>query len=74
MSASSSGSLTQDNPPMHREQNPFVKAIGTQRKDFSFVTSVRKEVINIIEPYRYKLKKFEERMRYLERFAVEQAH
>ena len=74
MSASSTGSLTADDPPMKRRENPFVKAIGTHRKDFSFVTSVRKEVICIVEPLRHNLRKFEERMKYLEQFAVEQAH
>ena len=29
LSASSNGSLTADEPPMHRKKNPFVKAIST---------------------------------------------
>ena len=71
MSSSSDGSITADMPPESRGRNPFVKAISSQRKDFNFVTMVRKEVINIVEPFRHKIRKFEKRLAYLERYTIE---
>jgi hypothetical protein len=41
-----------DNP--HEHINPFVKAIKDQRLDYSYVTSLRKEVIQLIEPFRVR--------------------
>ena len=39
----------------HQEHiNPFVKAVKDQRLDFSYVTSLRKEVIQLIEPFRIR--------------------
>lgn len=32
--------------------NPFVKAMKDQRLDYNYVTSLRREVINIVEPFR----------------------
>lgn len=39
---------------MNEHVNPFVKAIKDQRLDFNYVTSLRKEVIQLIEPFRVK--------------------
>ena len=33
----------------------MIKAIGTQRKDFEYVTNLRREVIEIVEPFRSKV-------------------
>ena len=52
LSPSSSGSVLAGERPPEREFNPFVKAISSQRKDFSYVTQLRKEVIHIVEPFR----------------------
>ncbi len=41
-----------DNPNEHI--NPFVKAIKDQRLDYNYVTSLRKEVIELIEPFRVR--------------------
>jgi hypothetical protein len=38
----------------HEHINPFVKAIKDQRLDFNYVTSLRKEVIQLIEPFRVR--------------------
>lgn len=42
----------EDNPVEHI--NPFVKAIKDQRLDFSYVNSLRTEVIQLIEPFRVR--------------------
>jgi len=58
MSPSSQGSvetLTAKRP------NPLIKAVATQRKDFNFVTNLRREVIEIVEPYRSKVIDYERR-------------
>jgi hypothetical protein len=41
--------------PNHKKPNPLIKAIGTQRKDFDYVTNLRREVIEIVEPFRSKV-------------------
>ena len=51
LSASSDGSVA-DPYGGSRKHNPFIKAISSQRKDFSYVTQLRKEVIHIVEPFR----------------------
>ena len=54
-----------------REFNPLMKAIGQQRKDFKYVTALRKEVIQIVEPFRAKVLTFDDRIRFLEKVAIE---
>lgn len=71
LSASSTGSMPAAERPPEREFNPFVKAISSQRKDFSFVTQLRKEVIQIIEPFRNKVLTFDERLVLLEKAMTE---
>ena len=66
LSASSTGSL----PPCS-EYNPFVKAQGQQRKDFSYVTNLRKEVIQIVEPYRTRVLTFDDRIGALEKIVLD---
>ena len=66
LSASSTGSL----PPCS-EWNPFVKAQGQQRKDFSYVTNLRKEVIQIVEPYRTRVLTFDNRIQKLEKIVID---
>jgi len=43
-----------------------MKAIGSQRKDFSYVTNLRREVIQIIEPYRTRVLNAEKRQEVFE--------
>ena len=52
LSPSSNGSI---GTPRHKRPNPLIKAIGTQRKDFEYVTNLRREVIEIVEPFRSKV-------------------
>ena len=66
LSNSSTGSL----PPCS-EYNPFVKAQGQQRKDFSYVTNLRKEVIQIVEPYRSRVLTFDDRIGALEKIVLD---
>ena len=56
---------------MPRKYNPFVKAISTQRKDFSYVTQLRKEVIHIVEPFRHKVLGFDSRLMFLEKSLIQ---
>ncbi len=69
MSDSSDGSVPAADGD--REFNPFMKAIGTQRKDFKYVTALRKEVIQIVEPFRARVMTFDDRIKFLEKFMVE---
>ena len=70
MSASSNGSIGGPNEDV-QEDNPFVKAISSQRKDFKYVTNLRKEVIHIVEPFRQKVLLFDERLLSLEKNQAE---
>lgn len=69
MSASSFGSAPGEEGG--REHNPFMKAISSNRKDFKYVTALRKEVIQIVEPFRAKVLTFEDRIKFLEKWVVE---
>ena len=71
LSPSSSGSVLAGERPPEREFNPFVKAISSQRKDFSYVTQLRKEVIHIVEPFRQKVLTFDGRLLLLEKIMAE---
>jgi hypothetical protein len=71
LSPSSNGSV---GPEDRRENNPFVKAIGSQRKDFGYVTNLRREVIEIIEPFRDKVLGYDDRFNVLETFAEDLQH
>lgn len=66
LSDSSDGELATD-----RDFNPFIKAISTQRKDFSYTTQIRKEVIHIVDPFRVKVLNFDERLNKLEKNMTE---
>ena len=44
-----------------------------QRKDFKYVTQLRKEVINVVEPFRAQVLEFEDRIKLLESFVIRQA-
>ena len=70
LSASSNGSIGGPNEDV-QEDNPFVKAISSQRKDFKYVTNLRKEVIHIVEPFRQKVLLFDERLLSLEKNQAE---
>ena len=69
LSASSTGSL----PPCS-EFNPFVKAAAGTRKDFNYVTNLRKEVIQIVEPYRARVLTFDDRIQKLEKIVIDMDH
>ena len=74
LSGSSQGSVAADEePPPNRKLNPFVKAISVQRKDFKYVTQLRKEVINVVEPFRASVLEFDDRLAFLESYVVKQA-
>lgn len=47
-----------------------MKAISSNRKDFKYVTALRKEVIQIVEPFRAKVLTFEDRIKGLEKWVV----
>ena len=66
LSASSTGSL----PPCS-EFNPFVKAQASTRKDFSYVTNLRREVIQLVEPYRTRVLTFDGRIAKLEKIVLD---
>ena len=66
LSGSSTGSL----PPCN-EYNPFVKAQSQHRKDFQYVTELRKEVIQIVEPYRSRVLTFDERIKACEKLLLD---
>ena len=67
MSASSHGSMPDPDNYPYPHKNPLIKAISSQRKDFSHVTNLRKEVINIVEPFRMKVLTFDDRLTMLEK-------
>lgn len=73
MSASSTGSVMDPyfGEAGSRKFNPFIKAISSHRKDFSYVTQMRKEVIHIVEPFRQKVLTFDSRLMLLEKSLVE---
>ena len=54
-------------PPYSKKPNPLIKAIGTQRKDFDYVTNLRREVIEIVEPYRAKVIASQKRFELMEK-------
>lgn len=71
MSPSSNGSIL-DGP--YRQYNPFVKSMSSQRKDFDWVSNMRKEVIQIVEPYRARVLTYEERIKNLEQVSINLQH
>ena len=71
MSASSHGSMPDPDNYPYPHKNPLIKAISSQRKDFSHVTNLRKEVINIIEPFRMKVLTFDDRLLMLEKTTLQ---
>jgi hypothetical protein len=51
--------------------NPFVKAMKDQRLDFNYITALRREVINLIEPFRVKTLETAEKQTLLEQDFVQ---
>ena len=72
LTPSSDGSIPAlDVDGVDREYNPYLKMTSSQRKDFLFVTNMRKEVISIVEPFRKTVLTFEDRLRCLEKQALD---
>ena len=71
LSASSHGSMPDPDNYPYPHKNPLIKAISSQRKDFTHVTNLRKEVINIIEPFRMKVLTFDDRLMLLEKSTLQ---